>query len=97
MGTNTEIHKAQKNEDLQIFSPKRGVSIKSLPSVQVTQWKRRQKDHKIQRGWRTPRKQGCLDTTGPTHINSQRLWQYAQGLHKSKPNGGSVLDSFMPN
>ena len=54
--------------------------------AQGTLWKKRQKDCKNQRGWRTPRKQG-LNTAGLMHIWARRLWQHAERLHKLHPTG----------
>jgi hypothetical protein len=52
--------------------------------------KRRQKDCKSQgndsKEMASPRHNGTY-----AHMNSQRLWQHAQGLFKLKPDGASVL------
>lgn len=62
----------------------RGLSPSNPTSgAQDTLENRRQKDGKNQRRWRIPRtrspsKHNRIDT----HMNSQRQWQHAQGLHK---------------
>lgn len=38
-------------------------------------------------GWETPKKQCPLDTAEEGHMNIQRWWQHAQGLHRFKPDG----------
>ena len=60
--------------------------------AQRTFQKRKQKDFKSQRGLRTPRQQGLLNTAGRMHIWTHRdLWQQLHGLHRSKLNGVSAL------
>ena len=63
------------------FSPKWEVCIKSPFRAQETLRKKRQKDCKSQRGWRTPRKQGHLNMS-KAHMNSARLRPHVQGLHQ---------------
>lgn len=41
-----------------------------LLSSERTLKERRQKDSKVQEGWRTPRDQGCLNKMIKTHMNS---------------------------
>lgn len=47
--------------------------------------------------WRqkTPREKCLLYNMTCAHLNAQRLWQYAQGLHTSNPDGVSALRWFM--
>lgn len=65
------------------LSTKWEVYIKSLPPfrAQGALRKRRQKECKSQKKWRTPRKQGHLNMS-KAHMNSERLRQHVQGLHQ---------------
>jgi hypothetical protein len=38
---------------------------------------------KRQKGWKTPRKEGLLNTERPIHVLTQRPKEHAQGLHRS--------------
>lgn len=55
------------------------------PKSQGSLWKREQKDCKSQRGWMATRKVSFGHTRAVAHMNSERLWQHAQDLHKLKP------------
>jgi hypothetical protein len=47
--------------------------------------KRKQKDYKSQRGWRTPGEQGALNQPGTYELTETELKQQAQGLQGSAP------------
>lgn len=67
------------------------VSIKFFPSVFMELWKSRGKDCKSQWGWKTPRRQSLLDTTGLMHIWTHRVCERIPSMHKSKSDGLSAL------
>jgi hypothetical protein len=83
----------QRARDIGIFSPKRVVSIKSLPSGCRKLCRRGGNNYKNPKGWETPKNQSLPNTTVMTYIcmTSQRMWQYAWSLHRSKPDGVSTL------
>ena len=61
---------------------------------QETSKKRRQKGYKTQTGWRVPVGQCCLNHLSKSNVNSQRLMEQAQGLHRSTPGPLCIHDSF---
>lgn len=63
-------------------------------------WKRKQKDCRRQRLWRTPRKLSSRQKRTGLHINSKRLWQHSEALCRLNPamrgERGHILRSY-PN
>lgn len=56
--------------------------------------KRRWKEYKTQRRWRSPGEQGSLHQGSKPHVGSQRLKQGAQSLHGSAPDPLCIYYSF---
>lgn len=76
-----QLYNMQRVIDLGTLSLKWDLSIQS-PTLCLRKLCRKG-SIKSGRGWRTSRNQGLLDTTGLTHICTQWLWDYSQGLHWS--------------
>lgn len=79
----------QRARDFRTLSFKWNVAIKSFySSFRETLWKRRQKECKSQEEWRTPIKQGFLNTAEPRHIKTHRG---CGGMHRECTDSISVL------
>ena len=85
METNTETN--AENVRLRTLSPKGDISTNtSLSGLYVEE---KLKSLEKPEGMQDIKKSSLSRNTGAgTHMNSQRLWQHAQGLHKSAPDEG---------
>lgn len=78
----------QRVRDLGTLSPAQDATIGSLFSGLREPCRRgREKEYKSQKEWTTPKKPDPLNNITNTHVNSQRLGQHAQGLHRAAPDG----------
>ena len=85
MGTNTETHSQILCKNLEYTAPMG--CLHQIPSLRAhgTLWKKRGKECKSQKAWKTPRNQSPLISLNKARTNSQRLKQLVQGLHRSAP------------
>lgn len=77
-----QLNNSQRGRDSGALGPKGNVLTSPPPKAQRSTWKMRQKGCKSQRSWMISSKLLSRHSRTDTHVNSQRLGQHTQDLHR---------------